>query len=88
MNFLNVYKNQEDYERAVIGGAAVKVYVTTISDFSYVQHGPLPFKYVNGFGKHEINPMDIDRVTITANNVTVILNLDSQSALPWEDFIG
>lgn len=87
---LQIFRNGYDYDNCVQGGATVEFYETTLNGYDYVMHGPNPFRYINGLGeKREINPMDIDRVIHTRDNITIILALDSYTEnTPWDDMLG
>lgn len=86
---LNIFKNEDDYNKVVMNGVSAEYYVTSLNGYDYVMHGPNPFRYVNGLGeKHEINPMDIDRVIRTRDTVTVILNLDSLTNTTWDEILS
>lgn len=89
MMTLQVFKNGYDYENVVEAGASVAYYETTLNGYSYVMHGAEPFKFVNGLGERlEINPMDIERVIRTSNNITIILDTDSYTKdTPWNDIL-
>ena len=86
---LQIFKNGYDYENCVAGGASVEFYETTLNGYEYVMHGPNPFRFINGLGERlEINPMDIERVIRTRDDVTVILNADSYTtATPWDEIL-
>lgn len=85
---LQIFKNGYDYENC-IKGDSVEFYETTLNGYAYVMHGPEPFKFINGLGERlEINPMDIDRVIRTRDNITIILNADSYTtATPWSEIL-
>lgn len=86
---LQIFKNEDDYDVTIKGGP-IDYYVTSLNGYDYVMHGPNPFRYINGLGeKHEINPMDIDKVIRTRDTVTVILNLDSMASanVTWDEIL-
>ena len=88
---LQIFKNDNDYAELVRNGGNTDYYVTTLNGFDYVMHGPNPFRYINGLGeKHEINPMDIDKVIRTRDTVTIILNLDSMASAntTWDEILS
>lgn len=89
MMTLQIFKNGYDYEKCIESGEAVEFYETTLNGYSYVMHGPEPFKFINGLGERlEINPMDIDRVIRSRDNITIILNVDSYTtATPWSEIL-
>lgn len=87
---LQIFKNDDDYNKVVMNGGSAEYYVTTLNSYDYVMHGPNPFRYINGLDeKQEINPMNIDRVIRTRDTVTVILNLDSMASenVTWDEIL-
>ena len=87
---LQIFKNDNDYNKGVIYGNSTEYYVTTLNGYDYVMNGPNPFRYINGLGeKRSINPMNIDHVIRTRDTVIVILNLDAYAHnIIWDDILG
>lgn len=85
---LQIFKNEDDYNKVVKTGGSVDYYITTLNGYEYVMHGPLPFRFINGLNEeYEINNLDIDHVIRTRDTVVIILNLDSQCAAPWKEIL-
>lgn len=89
MTELQIFRNEDDYNKVVKAGGSVDYYVTTLNGYEYVMHGPLPFKFINGLNeKYEINPLDIDLVLRTRDSVVIILNLDSECNTTWDEILN
>lgn len=87
---LQIFRDEDDYNKVVMNGASAEYYVTTLNGYDYVMHGSNPFRYLNGLNeKHEINPINIDRVIRTRDTVIVILNLDSidKEIMTWHEIL-
>lgn len=88
---LEIFKNEDDYNKVVMNGGSADYYVTSLNGYDYVMNGPNPFRYLNGLNeKREINPMDIDKVIRTRDTVIVILNLDSMASenVTWDEILS
>lgn len=87
---LRIYKNEDDYNKAVRNEELVNCYRTTVSAYEYTMHESSPFSYIDSLGeKHSICPVDIAMVGCSHNIITVILNIapEASSYVSWNDII-
>ena len=87
---LRIYKNEDDYNKAVRNGELVNCYRSTVSAYEYTMHETSPFSYIDSLGeKHSICPVDIAMVGYSDKIITVILNIDpaASSYVSWDDII-
>ena len=87
---LRIFKNEDDYIKAVRNEELVNCYKATVLGYEYTIHENSPFSYIDSLGeKHSISSVDIAMVGCSDNIITVILNIDPAvtNYVSWNDII-
>ena len=89
---LRIFKNADDYNKAIRTEELVNCYSATILGYEYTMNETKtsPFSYIDSLGeKHSISPVDVAMVGCSNNIITVILNIDpvASNYVSWNDII-